>query len=59
LRYHIEVSDADAEAMVKKTLLEHHMTERDLVGVDREAILDYNRGVARNEKVFELLENQP
>ncbi|MBI2055625.1 MAG: hypothetical protein HYT42_01905, partial [Candidatus Sungbacteria bacterium] len=28
-------------------------------GVDHEAFIEYNRGVARNEKVFQFLENIP
>ncbi len=54
---HIEPTEEDIQETAKHTIARLGLTEENIKTIDREAFLDYNRGIARNEKVFQLLEN--
>ncbi|OHA08404.1 MAG: trigger factor [Candidatus Sungbacteria bacterium RIFCSPLOWO2_01_FULL_60_25] len=56
-REKIEPSDEDVVAAANRTALHRGMTDGDPKGIDRGQFIAYNRGVARNEKVFAFLEN--
>ncbi len=46
----------EVQEAVNRTVTHQGLTEEDIKKIDREAFIDYNRGVARNEKVFIFLE---
>ncbi len=50
-------SDAEIEEAAIKSTNHQGLTEEEIKTIDREAFINYNRGVARNEKVFKFLEN--
>lgn len=49
-------TEEDIQETAKHTIARLGLTEENIKTIDREAFLDYNRGIARNEKVFQLLE---
>lgn len=53
----IAPSDEDVQAAVNRTAAHRGLTEENLKAIDREQFFEYNRGVARNEKVFKFLES--
>lgn len=52
----IQPSGDEIQEAVNRTLAHQGINEEDLKKLDRGAILDYHRGVARNEKVLQWLE---
>lgn len=58
-REKIEPSDEDIVAAANRTAAHRGLTDEDFKNLDREQFVAYNRGIARNEKVFEFLENSP
>ena len=58
-RERIEPGEEDIMAAIDRTAAHRGLTEEDVKGIDREQFVAYNRGVARNEKVFAFLENAP
>jgi len=53
----LEPSDAEIQEAANKTISQMGMDEEELKKIDREAFLEYNTVIARNEKVFRFLEN--
>lgn len=52
----IQPSDEEIQQAINRVIAERGMSEKDVLALDREAFFDYNRGIARNEKVFKFLE---
>lgn len=53
----ISPSDEEIQEAMKRNIERLGLAEENIKTLDREAFLDYNRGIARNEKVFKHLEN--
>lgn len=56
-RENIQPSGSDIDEAAKRTAAHQGLTEEDLQALDHDAFREYNRGIARNEKVFQLLES--
>lgn len=56
-RENIAPSEEDVQEAINRTVHHQGLTEDDVKNIDREAFINYNRGVARNEKVFRFLES--
>lgn len=52
----IQPSDDEVQEAMRRTAEHRGIAQKDLSTLDREAFVAYNRGIARNEKVFALLE---
>ncbi len=55
-RENIRPSDEEVQELANRTIERQGLTGEKLKTLDRRAFFDYHRGIARNEKVFELLE---
>lgn len=56
-RENIEPSEEEIKEVMSRAIARQGFDEKDLKTIDRAAFLDYNRGIARNEKVFKHLES--
>ncbi len=56
-REHIQPTEEDVTSAVNRIAAHRGMTEENLESLDRKAFVGYHVGVARNEKVFQWLEN--
>lgn len=56
-RENIQPSEEEIKKTMGRAIAHQGFDEKDLRTIDRAAFLDYNRGIARNEKVFRWLEN--
>lgn len=56
-REHIAATAEDVEQAVNRTLAHRGMTEAEAKALDREAVIGYHTGIARNENVFKFLEH--
>lgn len=52
----IRPNDEEIKEAINRSASHRGMTEGDLKNIDRQALFDYSRGIARNEKVFQWLE---
>mgnify|MGYP001585944190 FL=1 len=53
----IEPLEEEIQQALNRTVAHRGMSEENLKALDREAFIRYHIGIARNEKVFEFLEN--